>query len=205
MFHPTRTFCLAMTVVAMTNAAARSQVIIAGPTTSPVNGHVYYLLSPAPWTSSESVAIGLGGHLATIRNAGEQAWVFGTFGTVGGINRSLWIGYNDAAVEGTFVWASGETPAYTNWLPMQPDNNMSFSPAGEDYVHMLKTGNGFGLPPGLWNDMDNFDSFTALGPTAGVVEVTAVPEPSALLMACSFAGAAVTRRKFKRICKAQTG
>lgn len=199
MCHSIRAFCFAVLVIAMANVPAPAQVIIAGPTINPGNGHTYYLLSPAPWTVSEAFAIGLGGHLATIRNMTEQDWVFNTFGTVGGIDRSLWIGYNDAAVEGTFVWASGESPSYTHWLPGQPDNNLSFG--GEDYVHMLKTGNGFSLPPGFWNDMDDLDSFTALGPSAGVIEV--VPEPSAMLLACVIAGAAATRRKFKTM-QAQT-
>jgi hypothetical protein len=51
----------------------------------------------------------------------------------------------------------------------------------------MKTGNGFGHPPGFWNDMDDADSFAAFQPTAGVVEV--VPEPSCMVLAVISAGA----------------
>ena len=51
----------------------------------------------------------------------------------------------------------------------------------------MKTGNGFGHPPGFWNDMDDADSFGVFQPTAGVVEV--VPEPACLVLALISAGA----------------
>ena len=108
--------------VAIFPTVGLAQTILVGPQVNPANGHVYYLLTPATWTASENAAVSLGGHLTTINDAPEQAWVFGTFGTVGGVDRSLWIGLNDQAVEGNFVWASGETSAYTHWLPGQPDN-----------------------------------------------------------------------------------
>ena len=172
--------------VAIFPAVGLAQTILDGPQVNPANGHIYYLLTPATWTASENAAVSLGGHLTTINDAPEQAWVFNTFGTVGGVDRSLWIGLNDQAVEGNFVWASGEASAYTHWLLGQPDNFL-LDPAGEDYAHMMKTGNGFGHPPGFWNDMDDADSFSAFQPTAGVVEV--VPEPSCLVLALISAGA----------------
>ena len=67
--------------------------IIAGPITNPANGHDYYLLSLNCWTISETEAESLGGTLAVIDNAGEQEWVYSTFGSYGGVNRGgLWIG-----------------------------------------------------------------------------------------------------------------
>ena len=50
--------------------------ILAGPIVNPSNGHTYYLLSKNTLSNAEAEAVSLGGHLVTIRNAGEQEWVF---------------------------------------------------------------------------------------------------------------------------------
>lgn len=114
--------------------------IIGGPIVHPTNGHTYYLLNDSPWTTAEIEAISLGGHLATINNAEENAWVTQTFGHFGGGNYiALWIGLNDATIEGTFVWASGEQVTYKNWHSGEP--NAAYP--GEDYAHINITfGNG---------------------------------------------------------------
>jgi len=144
--------------------------ILVGPVTNPGNGHSYYLLSEDSWLASESQAMALGGHLATIRNEAEQSWVFGTFGSWGGKERSLWIGLNDAAEEGRFTWSSGEGVPYTHWLPGQPDN--SPVTGGEGYVHMLNSGNAYGHPGGFWNDLASLNTgFPTFDPVCGVVEV----------------------------------
>lgn len=144
--------------------------ILVGPVTNPGNGHTYYLLSEDSWLASESQAVVLGGHLATIRDAAEQAWVFGTFGSWGGRERSLWIGLNDAAKEGRFTWVSGEGASYVHWLPGQPDN--SPVTGGESYVHMLNSGNAYGHPGGYWNDLASPNTgFPTFDPVCGVVEV----------------------------------
>jgi hypothetical protein len=141
----------------------------AGPLTNPHNGHRYYLLTSASWTASEAEAVRMGGHLATIRNAEEQEWVFATFGNWGGAQRSLWIGLNDAAREAQFVWVSGEPVAFKWWVPGQPDNNPLHG--GETYVHMCRADAGFKVPAGMWNDMDNAMSYKEFAPFHGVVEI----------------------------------
>jgi hypothetical protein len=80
--------------------------VLSGPMTNPANGHVYYLLDTASWTDSEAEALTLGGHLVTINNAAENDWVFDTFVPLlpTDVFATLWIGLNDAAQEGTFVW-----------------------------------------------------------------------------------------------------
>ena len=146
--------------------------LISGPITSPTNGHEYFLLTQSSWQDAQAEAVSLGGNLVTINDAAEQGWVFTTFGSYGGVDRSLWIGLNDAASEGNFVWVGGEVVTYTNWLPGQPDNA-----PGEDYVHILRTGNGFGVAPGFWNDLASPGSvFGQFDPIHGVVEVASVPE-----------------------------
>lgn len=137
---------------------------ISGPVLSPINGHSYYLLETASWTASEAEAVALGGHLATVNSAEENEWIASTFSMYGDVYRALWIGLNDAAEEGTFVWSSGAPVVYLNWGPGEPNN------AGdEDYVNILPP---FDWRYPGWNDYPNIAGLN------GVVEVSAshVPE-----------------------------
>jgi len=165
--------------------AARGASVAIGPIVNPANQHLYYLLTADTWTNSQAFAQTLGGNLATINDASENAWVFDQFGA----QRDLWIGFNDAAVEGTFTWVSGETPSYTNWRPGpiglggQPDNFTMGAVNGEDYVHIYGTQTAFG---GFWNDAANdpsvyssFDFYSDVKLIQGVVEVS-TPLPSAV-------------------------
>jgi hypothetical protein len=56
-------------------------------------GHTYTLTPRSmSWTEAEAEAQRLGGHLVTINDAAEQAWVSETFGGWGGWY--LWLGMN---------------------------------------------------------------------------------------------------------------
>jgi hypothetical protein len=137
--------------------------ILTGPVVNPANGHSYYLLAQNTWSSVEAEAVSLGGHLATIRNAAEDQWIFSTFGSYGG---ALWIGLTDRDKVFTFKWVSGEPLSYTNFAGGQPDNG---SGGVEYYVHIW----GAAQKPasGKWNDYDNDD--TVLGvPLYGVAEIS---------------------------------
>jgi len=173
--HATALLALLMLCVATPAAAT----IISGPIVNPANGHTYYLLDQSSWTSAETEATSLGGHLATVNNAAEDAYLFSTFGTFGGVNRNLWIGLSDAATEGTFVWSSGEFVTYTNFTSGQPDNFTGNDPTGEHYVHIASNDWTSFVIPGMWNDQHNTSS-NINGPYNGVVEI--VPEPSTALL-----------------------
>jgi PKD repeat protein len=137
-----------------------SAAILDGPVVNPSNGHLYYLLSQNNWVASEAEAVTLGGHLVAVNDLAENEWVESTFGTFGGEDRYLWIGLNDRAEEGTFVWVSGDKSSYRHWSPGQPDNNDGV----EDCGHMYMTG--------LWNDLNCSATLTTDGyPMHGVVEV----------------------------------
>ncbi|MEM8910529.1 MAG: LamG-like jellyroll fold domain-containing protein, partial [Planctomycetota bacterium] len=114
----------------------------------------------ADWTTAQSNAgttllNGVGGQLATIRSAAENEIVFGIVSAAG---EDLWLGGNDATVEGEFRWqdGSGDTDrfwngngsgyapgdAYANFLAGQPNDNAG----NEDHV-LMRTGDG-----GAWID-----------------------------------------------------
>ncbi|TWT46101.1 Lectin C-type domain protein [Phycisphaerae bacterium RAS1] len=113
-----------------------------GPFQNPANGHWYYLTSFGSWSHHEQLAIGRGGHLVSINDAAENEWVRSTFSPAGGFDRSFVIGINDAAVEGTFEWSSGEPVTYTNWAAGEPNGG-----AFENYGQMV--------PNGTWNDVED--------------------------------------------------
>lgn len=133
--------------------------------TNPVNGHRYALtntpvLQPT-WVEAEAESVSLGGHLATIRNVAEEQWLKVNYGT-----DWLWIGLNDIANLGSFVWTSGEPVSYMNWIPLANSGNR------------IGPGNGVGYNIGVergWNDFPNWYRLY------GIIEVVPVPEPSSLL------------------------
>jgi len=173
--------------ISVTNAAPpipHGVDVLGGPLLNPGNGHAYYLLDTETWTHSESDAVKLSGHLATITDATNNSWVYGTFSYYGGVSRSLWIGlydptqdtgcsatvcdYGDPCHSNNFVWVSGEsvTPAsYKNWSARQPDN------CSHEYYAMIP-GWGTNSPSalGYWNDTG--PDWNTYQLTYGVVEVT---------------------------------
>ncbi|MBI5739467.1 MAG: hypothetical protein HZA16_02000 [Nitrospirae bacterium] len=132
--------------------------VIAGPFLNPSNGHTYYAVANNTWTDAEAQAQLFGGHLVTINDDAENSWVWETFASqVGG---RLWIGLTDAAQEGTFVWASGETASYFNWwCRSQTDCEPSNSGGAEHYVEL----NNY-----VWNDNINGQSLI------GIVEIAEI-------------------------------
>ena len=55
--------------------------------------------------------------VAALFDAAENAFLV-TFVTT----TSAWIGLNDIAAEGTFVWANGSTATYRNWQLIEPNS-----------------------------------------------------------------------------------
>jgi len=155
-------FFHAVFLLLLATTATQAQVSILGSATNPDNGHLYHILTNSTWTDAEAFAVSLGGHLVTINNVAENTWVANTFSQYGSINRALWIGINDAAIEGTFVWSSGEAVTYTNWAPGEPNN----AGGNEDYGYIIQPGNPTPLWP-MWNDFPNTPD------SNGIVEIAA--------------------------------
>lgn len=115
----------------MTTLGGAHGQTLSAPVTNSANGHLYYLLSGfVTWNDAEATAVGMGGHLATIRSSVENQWLSDTFRAAVGAAGPLWIGVNDRAVEGSFQWSSGEPVLYTNWEPGQPDDGLGQEDAG---------------------------------------------------------------------------
>jgi hypothetical protein len=112
-------------------------------------GHTYTLTPRSmSWTEAEAEAQRLGGHLVTIDDAAEQAWVAETFGGWGGWY--FWIGATDQVQEGTWKWADGGAIGYSNWGPNQPQSYSSY-----DYGYLTWNGRWYvtdntGLGTGGW-------------------------------------------------------
>jgi hypothetical protein len=163
-----------LVLLAVVCQLAAQASILEGPIVNPDNGYQYYLLSPNNWTGAEAEAEGLGGHLATITSASENAWVVQTFTDFGGTGQLIWIGLYD--ISGTYEWAwvSGAPVVYTNWSIGEPDN-----PYTEHFVYLYPN-----VPTtfGRWNNYQNLSTeFNGSVPILAVAEV--VPEPATMIPA----------------------
>jgi hypothetical protein len=170
----TKSLILIFTVLAASSASHGAVNTIGGPIINPANGHSYYVLSPGTWNEAEAFAVTLGGHLATINDAAENSWVYANLAS-SAVGQNPWIGWNDADMNGTWDWVSGEPVTYINWAPDEP-NNLSFEFWGHYYgpVH-----------PEQWNNLNSI-------PENGIVEM--VPEPSTLCLMLMAAGSCILRR-----------
>jgi Ca2+-binding RTX toxin-like protein len=87
-----------------------------------VRGNSLYAIVDGPsWTQAEANAVKMGGHLITISNNSEWEWFKSEFRPANGYAYTesfnyypngevqLWIGLNDARIEGLYEWISGQT------------------------------------------------------------------------------------------------
>jgi hypothetical protein len=91
------------------------------------------------WSAAESACTGSGYTLASITSSGEQNQLEDALGT---FTVPYWIGLNDVAVEGTYVWTPSTALSYTNWRSGEPNNGGGYGE--EDCVEVE--------PAGLWDD-----------------------------------------------------
>lgn len=157
-----KTLTLLFALFASASSVFAQLDVIAGPVTNQANGHIYYLLAPADWHTSRNEARRLGGHLATIQDSEEDAWIRSTFGVPDGIARNLWLGLTDEGHEGVWTWITGEPFIYANWADGEPSN---FWDGTEHYGHMWIS------TDFKWNDATTIGMGVGPPPPNGVVEI----------------------------------
>jgi len=146
-----KTLTLLLILIASTGSLVAQVDVLAGPITNQANGHIYYLLGQSDWHSARAAAWRLRGHLVTIQDADENAWVRSTFGSIDGFSRNLWLGLSDEGHEGVWTWLTGEPLLYTNWADGEPNN---FWDGTEHYGHM-------------WFFSDQWNDATTIGTQVG--------------------------------------
>ncbi|CAN5855596.1 hypothetical protein BH11PLA1_BH11PLA1_12780 [soil metagenome] len=160
--------------------------------TYPANGHTYQLTSMASsWSVAEASAVALGGHLVSINDAAEQAFVQTNFTILAAAPRPLWIGLMRTGGPGNGLFANcsdGSAATYTNWNggTGEPNNSTANGqPLGEWVAalnwHLAQTGG----PVGTWNDTPDIGTLgfggTSDGPYFGIIEIVPAPTSGALL------------------------
>lgn len=180
-------------------------------TSAGANGHAYEAVlhgSPISWSQANAEALAAGGHLATINDASENAFVFSLINTAQFWSPGLpsdpghgpWIGAHrplGSSPGSSWRWVSGEPFAFSPWAPGQPDN------AGcgdERYVAYLWTG-ATSFPLGgfaaVWNDQNN----SCPGPISFVVEYefslpcTPPPESNVTPRASAYHAASIAQQQ----------
>ncbi len=100
-----------------------------------------YCSTTLEWAPARAVCNTYGYELISINSAAENTWSMGIATSYGWTSGYIfWMGFNDIATEGSFVWASGDAVTYTNWNGGEPNNS-----GGEDCAHTWSTG--------TWNDI----------------------------------------------------
>jgi CotH kinase protein/Lectin C-type domain/Putative metal-binding motif len=104
-------------------------------------GNYAYCVEPTSWYGAEFDCQAQGGHLVSIHSI-EEFQAISTKAEMLGIG-DFWIGFNDEAIENTFVWTDGTPVDFTLWSAGEPNDYGS----GEDCTQVY-VGNA------SWNDLD---------------------------------------------------
>ena len=83
---------------------------------NPANGHAYKRIYCHDVMDAMTLAAAEGAYLVSINDEAEEIWIQGVFDP-----ESFWIGLNDIAEEGQWIWHSGEPVTYTNWETHKQD------------------------------------------------------------------------------------
>jgi|GEM_PF-605046 len=118
-----------------------------------------YFLNPLSLSGSaaQNFAQNLGANLVSVQSQAENQCIISSLNQMGQ-SGVIWIGFNDEAVEGAFVWYDQSPVVYTNWAPGEPNN----AGGDESCVQIY--------PDGMWNDLSS-----ATANAQSVIEVNLCP------------------------------
>lgn len=84
------------------------------------NGHIYKVFTEfRSWNDAKTYCESLGGHLATVTSAEEDAALYSYLVRTG--EQNCYLGATDAQTEGVWKWVTGERWDYANWKPAEPN------------------------------------------------------------------------------------
>lgn len=116
------------------------------------NGHTYAQFDyternlEKSYSAWEAYCESLGGHLATITSAEENAAVYNLIQKEG--LTLAFFGYSDENSEGNWEWITGETSTYSNWAVGQPNNGANDKKGrAQNYAQFSKQ-----TADGQWDD-----------------------------------------------------
>jgi gliding motility-associated-like protein len=117
-----------------------------------------YFYNPLSQTGNDAQAWAqnYGANLISVQSAAENSCIVSDLNNHG-FSGIIWIGFNDIASEGSFVWYDQSPIVYTNWNSGEPNNS-----GNEDCVQIY--------PNGFWNDLN-----CGSGGSKSVIEVNLCP------------------------------
>jgi hypothetical protein len=154
---------LAVTQIALVSGASAQSSAVQWRVEDGGNGHWYRMVAPGTigWYEARSLALGMGGDLASITSLEESEFVLMVTSDLSGWTPSgqlfvgPWLGgyqdhsasdYNEPA--GGWRWVSGEPWQFTRWMAPEPNNGWG---GGEDFLNLLTQPPIIGISPN-WND-----------------------------------------------------
>ncbi len=142
---------------------AAGEVPVAVPAPGPVaepgkpltfGGHRYqFVPGTERWLNAQAKAVGMGGHLATITSAAENAWIRDTFSAL--LPRDgtgFWLGGFQSTDSSAWEWQTGEAATFFSWGKGEPRRRIS-GPESEPpyYLLMYRSAKNGGDP--RWHDL----------------------------------------------------
>ena len=119
---------------------------------SSLRGAVTLYSEPLPWSSAEASCVTHGGNLASIHSMEDNALISALCGS-----EECWIGFNDIAQEGTWVFSDGSAANFSQfpggvapWNPGEPNGRAE---EATDGAYMYPSTNEW-VVPGSWDDDD---------------------------------------------------
>ena len=108
------------------------------------------------WTEAQRTCERHGSNLVTVLNASaNNATAGGCFSAAPWNDwQCMWTGHNDMLTEGTFEWASGASPSFTNWGAYEPDSGND-----QDCTAICNGGSLAGYAGQFWVDFSCSDTY----------------------------------------------